>query len=68
MVSCHNPVYSDESSSMKRLSTKLSISVAITTWQKVMSEMPKKENCTIERDNLWVLPLDDPVHFHNSWP
>ena len=42
MVSCHNPVYSDESSSMKRLSTKLSISVAITTWQKVMSEMPKK--------------------------
>ena len=53
MVSCHNPVYSDESSSMKRLSTKLSISVAITTWEKVMSEMPKKKvNCTIERDNL----------------
>ena len=27
-----------------------------------MSEMPpKKENCTIERDNLGVPPLDDPL-------
>ena len=47
MVSCHNPVYSDESSSMKRLSTKLSIFVAITTWEKVMSEMPKKKRIAL---------------------
>ena len=42
MVSWHNPVYSDESSSMKRLSTKLSISVAITTWKDNVWNAPKK--------------------------
>ena len=59
MVSWHNPVYSnDKSSSMKRLSTKLSISVAITTWEdNVWSAKKNEEHCTIERNNLGLLLL-----------
>ena len=49
MVSWHNPV---NSSSMKRLSTKLSISVAITTWEIVMSEMPKKREALLKEITL----------------
>ena len=49
MVNWHEQVYSDAYSSMNRLSTKLSISFAITTWKKIRCEMPRIKK-TIERD------------------